>query len=63
MLKDSYVRGEIGVLPEVALSIITGTISRLFEIREMGLTKVSEEELIDEIKRVILRSLGLSSDL
>ncbi len=63
MLRDSYLKGEIGVLPEVALSIITGTISRLFEIREMGLTKVSEEELIDEIKRVILRSLGLSSDL
>ena len=63
MLKEAYSRGEINVIPEVALSIVTGTISRLFEIKEMGLTEVSEEELIDEMKRVILRSLGLSSDL
>ena len=63
MLREAYNRGEINVIPEVALSIITGTISRLFEIKEMGLTEVSEEELIDEMKRVILRSLGLSSDL
>ncbi len=63
MLKEAYNRGEINVIPEVALSIVTGTISRLFEIKEMGLTEVSEEKLIDEMKRVILRSLGLASDL
>jgi len=63
MLRESYNRGEINVLPEVALSIITGTISRLFEIKEIGLTEVSEEELIEEMKKVILRSLGLSSGL
>ncbi len=60
MLRDAYRKGELDVQPEVALGIITGTVNRVFLLEEVGLSERDREELIEEMKRVILRALNLS---
>jgi AcrR family transcriptional regulator len=63
LLRKAHSEGKLDIHPEVALGIITGTINRIFVIKELGLSSISEEELIGEMKRSILRSLALESDL
>ena len=57
MFKTAYRRGETDLLPEVALSIVIGSVDRIFILREIGLTTVPEDELIESLKKAILKAL------
>ncbi len=57
LFREAYSRGKLMVSPEVALSLIIGSVERLFILWELGLLKVSREQLIEEVKEVIEKAL------
>jgi len=57
LFREAYNGGKIAVSPEVALSLIIGSVERLFILWELGLLKVPREKLIEEVKEVIEKAL------
>ena len=57
MLRDAYRSGKISVTPEVGLSLIVGSIERLFILWELGVVETPKEELTGELKTALIRAI------
>ncbi len=57
MFREAYEQGKLKITPEVALSLIVGTIERLFILWELKILKIPREELIREVKGVVTKAL------
>lgn len=55
--RKAYLRGELAVLPEVALSLAVGTVERLFILWEFGVVKAHRNRLIREVQESLARAL------
>ncbi|HHJ64353.1 MAG TPA: TetR/AcrR family transcriptional regulator [Aquifex aeolicus] len=62
LFREAYAGGKLAVSPEVALSLIIGSVERLFILWELGLLKMQREKLIEEVKEVIEKALFDVSD-
>ncbi len=62
LFREAYAGGKLAVSPEVALSLIIGSVERLFILWELGLLKMKREKLIGEVKEVIEKALFDVSD-
>ncbi len=56
IFRRAYEKGDTDLLPEVALSLVIGSIDRLFILRELGVSVAEEETLLREMKKAILRA-------
>ncbi len=57
MFREAYKKGQISVTPEVALSIIVGSIERLFILWEMNMLTIPRKKLVEEVKKTALKAL------
>lgn len=57
MLREAYRTGKINVTPEVALSLIVGSVERLFILWELGVVETEREKLTEELKLSIIRAI------
>lgn len=55
--KRAYMRGELKVSPEVALSVAVGSVERAFILWEMGLVNLPEERFIEELQETVVSAL------
>jgi len=57
MFKNAYMRGELKVSPEVALSLIIGSVERLFILWELGIIDTPRRKLVGELKQATVKAL------
>ncbi len=57
MLREAYRYKQISTSPEIALSLIVGSIERLFILWEMNLITLPKGKLIEELRYSILKAL------
>ncbi len=57
MFRTAYTKGDTDLIPEVALAVVIGSVDRMFILRELGLTKATDEEIIEEVKKAVLRAI------
>ena len=57
MFRNAYARGETDLIPEVALSVVIGSVDRIFILKDLGLATASEEDILDQIRRAILKAV------
>jgi AcrR family transcriptional regulator len=57
IFRTAYTKGETDLIPEVALSMVIGSVDRVFILREIGLATSPEEELLEDLKKAVLRAV------
>ena len=57
LFKRAYLQGKLKVSPEVALSLIIGSIERLFILWEMNLLTLPADKMVKEVKEATLKAL------
>ena len=50
-------RGELKVSPEIALSLIIGSVERLFILWELGIIDTPRKKLVEELKGAVVKAL------
>ncbi|MDQ7039065.1 MAG: TetR/AcrR family transcriptional regulator [Aquificota bacterium] len=57
IFKTAYREGDTDLIPEIALSIVIGSVDRIFILRELGLTNVPDRELVENLKNAVLKAV------
>ena len=57
LLRKAYAKGRLLVSPEVALSMIVGSVERLFILWELGMLSGDKGRIASEVKEAVLRAL------
>ena len=55
--KKAYREGDLALLPEVAFSLVTGLVEKLFVLWELGIVKAPREILSEELKKALEKAL------
>ncbi len=58
IFRRAHEEGELGLHPEVAFSLVTGSVERIFVLRELGMVRAPREVLARELKRAVERALS-----
>ena len=56
--RRSYMRGDLKLLPEVAFSLITGSVEKIFILWELGMINTPREVLSEELKKALEKALS-----
>ncbi|RLJ70844.1 TetR family transcriptional regulator [Hydrogenivirga caldilitoris] len=56
--REAYRRKKLRTLPEVAFSIVIGSVERLFILWELGIVKVQREVLLEELRSAVRKVLS-----
>ncbi len=57
LFRKAYRKGDIKVSPEVALSLIIGSVERLFILWELNIIDLPRKQLVEELKSATLKAL------
>ncbi|MDQ7082949.1 MAG: hypothetical protein Q9N34_08395 [Aquificota bacterium] len=60
IFKTAYREGDTDLIPEIALSIVIGSVDRIFILRELGLTNVPDRELVENLKNAVLKAVFIT---
>ncbi len=56
--REAYRKGELGLHPEVAFGLVTGSVEKLFILWELGMVRTHRDILIEELKYAVEKALS-----
>ena len=58
IFRKAHENGELGLHPEVAFSLATGPVERIFVLRELGMVRAPRKVLVRELKKAVEKALS-----